>query len=318
MRVEFRAESVEANQTYVRANELMGASKMSKFNSLSVAIAAILANASAAHGFEGRELLLSAPIQHVGAGSVTVLGKDFETSTDGLAIGEVVNIYGVLAADGSMTDTIVEGTSAFGGNGDAVFLKGVVSDTNPALGRVEVDGATIDYTQQLANAEFSPPAQGDVIAIAGSQPLVKGVVLATAFGNNAYTAAMTGGGFRVAAMTGGGVGKAAMTGGGIRSAAMTGGGVGTAAMTGGGVGMAAMTGGGIGTAAMTGGGVGTAAMTGGGIGTAAMTGGGVGTAAMTGGGVGTAAMTGGGVGTAAMTGGGVGTAAMTGGGVASH
>jgi len=288
---------------------------MSKFNSLGVAIAAIVVNASAAHGFEGRELLLSAPIQHVGAGIVTVLGKDFETSTEGLAIGEVVNIYGVLSADGSMTDTYVEGTTALGGSGDPVFLKGMVSDTNPALGRIQVDGATVDYTNQLANSEFAPPAQGDVIAIAGSQPLVKGVVLATAFGDNAYTAVMTGGGFKVAAMTGGGLGKAAMTGGGIKSAAMTGGGVGTTAMTGGGVGTTAMTGGGVGTTAMTGGGVGTTAMTGGGVVTTAMTGGGVGTAAMTGGGVGATAMTGGGVGTAAMTGGGVGTTAMTGGGV---
>jgi hypothetical protein len=296
----------------------MGVLKMSKVHSLSVAIAAIVANASAAHGFEGRELLLSAPIQHVGAGSVTVLGKDFETPTDGLAIGELVNIYGVLAADGSITDAVVEGTSAFGGSGDPVFLKGVVSDTNLALGHIQVDGATIDYTGQLANSEFSPPAQGDVIAIAGSQPLVKGVVLATAFGNNAYTAAMSGGGFKVAAMIGPGLGKAAMTGGGIRTSAMTGGGIRSTAMTGGGIGTAAMTGGGIGTAAMTGGGIGTAAMTGGGIGTAAMTGGGIGTAAMTGGGIGTAAMTGGGIGTAAMTGGGIGTAAMTGGGIASR
>jgi len=49
---------------------------MSKFNSVGVAIAAIIANASLAHSFEGRELLLSAPIQHVGAGTVTVLGKE--------------------------------------------------------------------------------------------------------------------------------------------------------------------------------------------------------------------------------------------------
>src|SRR5476651_1687715 len=109
---------------------------MSKFNSVGIAIAAIIANASAAHGFEARELLVSAPIQHVGAGTVTVLGKDFETPTDGLAIGELVNIYGVLATDGSMTDTVVEGTNAFGGSGDPVFIKGVVSDTNPALGHI--------------------------------------------------------------------------------------------------------------------------------------------------------------------------------------
>ena len=206
-----------------------------RINSLLVGLVAV---ASTAQGFEGKELLVSGPIQQIGAGTVTVLGKDFETDTDGLAVAEVVNIYGVLQPNGSMTETVVEGTNTFGGSGDPVFIKGVVTDANPALASISVNGATVDYTEQLARSDFAPPITGDVVAISGSQPLVKGVVLASAFGDGAYAAAMTGGGFKVAAMTGGGFSASAMTGGGdkARVAAMTGGGdaARAEAMTGGG------------------------------------------------------------------------------------
>ncbi|HEY6451630.1 MAG TPA: hypothetical protein VIX87_03430 [Steroidobacteraceae bacterium] len=272
--------------------------------SLSIALSALVATAS--HGFEGgRELLLSAPIEHIGAGSVTVLGKDFDTSTDNLAVGEVVNIYGLLKTDGSMTDTVVEGTNSFGASGDPVFLKGVVTDANAALGNIKVDGATVDYTPQLGSSDFSAPATGDVVAVAGSQPLVKGVVLASAFGTQAYAAAIPRAGFNVAAMTGGGIHSSAMTGGGIHSAAMTGGGIQSDAMTGGGIHSDAMTGGGIQSDAMTGGGIHSDAMTGGGIQSDAMTGGGIQSDAMTGGGIHSSAMTGGGIQSDAMTGGGI-------------
>jgi len=285
---------------------------MKKIISLSIALTALVASTS--QGSEGRELLVSAPVQQLGAGTVTVLGRDFEASTDNLAIGEVVNVYGLLNPDGSIVDTVIEGTKTFGGSGDSVFIKGVVSDTNPLLGSIQVNGATVDYTGQLGSPDFSAPVTGDVVALAGSQPLVKGVVLASAFGQSAYAAAVTGGGFRVAAMTGGGgVRTEAMTGGGgVRTEAMTGGGgVRTEAMTGGG---------GVRTEAMTGGGgVRAEAMTGGGgVRAEAMTGGGgVRAEAMTGGGgVRAEAMTGGGgVRAEAMTGGGgVRAEAMTGGG----
>jgi hypothetical protein len=282
---------------------------MMRINSLLIGLVAV---ASTAQGFEGKELLVSGPIQQIGAGTVTVLGKDFETDTDGLAVAEVVNIYGVLQPNGSMTETVVEGTNTFGGSGDPVFIKGVVTDANPALASISVNGATVDYTEQLARSDFAPPITGDVVAISGSQPLVKGVVLASAFGDGAYAAAMTGGGFKVAAMTGGGFSASAMTGGGFSTAAMTGGGFSASAMTGGGdkARVAAMTGGGFSAAAMTGGGFSTAAMTGGGFSAAAMTGGGDKTriAAMTGGGdaARAEAMTGGGdtARAEAMTGGG--------------
>ena len=248
---------------------------MKKIVSLSLAISAVIATAS--QGFEGRELLLSAPIEHIAADTVTVFGKDFQTDTDNLAVGQVVNVYGVLGTDGSMVDTIVEGTNTYGASGDSVFLKGVVTNSDAALGSIDVNGATVDYTGQLGSSDFSAPVTGDVVAVAGSQPLVKGVVLASAFGGRAYAAAQTGGGAKAAALTGGGITAAALTGRGAKAAALTGGGITTSALTGGGITAAALTGGGITTSALTGGGITAAALTGGGITTSSLTGGGTAT-----------------------------------------
>src|SRR5579863_8349618 len=101
---------------------------MTKSSFLSDAAIASVAYATSALGFDGQELLLSAPIQHIGAGNITVLGKDFDTPTENLAVGEIVNIYGRLGPDGSISETAVEGTHTFGGSGDPIFLKGIVSD----------------------------------------------------------------------------------------------------------------------------------------------------------------------------------------------
>jgi len=160
-----------------------------------VAIAAAWVSADAS---SGRELLFSAPIQKLDRGTerVTVLGQSFHAETTQLSIGEIVRVYGVLQKDGSVSDALVEGTNTFGANGDAVFLKGVVTNSDPALGRIEIDGLTVDYTSQLGSSQFAIPATGDVIALSGLQPTNQGLLVASATGDAAY-AAQTGatGGF---------------------------------------------------------------------------------------------------------------------------
>ena len=232
-----------------------------------------------AHASGGRELVLSAPIQQLdrGTDTVTVLGQSFHAQTAQLSIGEVVRVYGTLLKNGSVKDAIVQGTDTFGTNGDPVFLKGVVSSTDPALGHARVDGMTVDYTSELANADFTAPNVGDVISLSGSQPAVKGVLVATATGPGAYAVAaqLTGGGFAAAQITGGGIRSAQITGGGINSAQITGGGVNSAQITGGGLRSAQITGGGLNSAQITGGGINSAQITGGGVRSAQITGGGV-------------------------------------------
>jgi hypothetical protein len=243
---------------------------------LAGAAAFVSANANA-----GRELIISAPIQQLdhGADTVTVLGQTFHTETNQLNVGEVVKVYGVLQKDGSIADAVVEGTNAYATNGDPVFLKGVVTGTDPALGQVEVDGMTVDYTSQLANADFAAPGVGDVIAITASQPATQGVLIASATGAAAYVAPSASSAVTPSELPTDALKLAQITGGG--TAQITGGG--TAQITGGGT--AQITGGG--TAQITGGG--TAQITGGG--TAQITGGG--TAQITGGG--TAQISGGGI-----------------------
>ena len=150
-----------------------------------VAIAASWVSADAS---SGRELLFSAPIQKLdrGAETVTVLGQSFHAPTAQLSLSEIVSVYGVLQKDGSVSDTLVQGTNTFGANGDLVFLKGVVTNADPALGHIEIDGLTVDYTSELANSRFAIPATGDVVAVSGFQPTNQGVVVANATGDAAY------------------------------------------------------------------------------------------------------------------------------------
>ena len=133
------------------------------------------------------EFLISGPLEKVDAalGTVTVFGRDFVTDrASELAQGEIVNVYGSLQKDGSITNPVVEPTAQFGSGGDPVYLKGLVTDVNDELGQVQVSGTIVDYTQQLANAEFTEPLIGQVLAVEGTQPLVKGVLLASSMGPN--------------------------------------------------------------------------------------------------------------------------------------
>ena len=217
-----------------------------------IAIAGVWSCASAS---QGRELLFSGPIQKVdhGTDTITVLGQSFHAQTMQLSVGQIVRVYGILQKDGSVTDEVVQGTEAFGANGDPVFIKGVVTNADAAVGHVQVDGLVVDYTSQLANSQFIAPAIGDVITVAGLQPTSQGVLVASATGDFAYSIEASGptgmafpgatlqkslaGGVATANMQGGGVGAANMQGGGVGAANMQGGGgARTANMQGGGVG----------------------------------------------------------------------------------
>ncbi len=163
---------------------------------VSVAFGAVLGATAMASAYAdaGKELLLSGPVEQIdrGGDTVTVLGQKFKAPADQLSLGQVVNVYGQLTSDGSITDPVVQGTNRFGTNGDPVFLKGVVTNSDAALGRVGVDGLTIDYTAELANADFTMPSVGDVIAVSGTEPAAKGLLMAAAAGLAAYGPGATG------------------------------------------------------------------------------------------------------------------------------
>jgi len=151
--------------------------------------AACLANSvfAADEASSNQDLLISGPVERVdpALGSVTVFGRDFSTDkASEVAPGEIVNVYGSLQKDGSIADAVVEPTAQFGAGGDPVYIKGLVTDVNGALAQMQVGNTTVDYTQQLANSAFTEPSIGQVIAVEGTQPSVKGVVLASDVGSN--------------------------------------------------------------------------------------------------------------------------------------
>jgi hypothetical protein len=238
-------------------------------NSIRVSlVVGVLTGAAAmtcANADSARELLFSAPVQQLDRGSdtVTVLGQRFNTPTAQLSVGEVVDVYGTLKKDGSVANAVVQATGTFGANGDPIFMKGVVTDTDAILGHATIDGMTVDYTAVLSNPDFVAPSVGEVVAFAGSQPAQQGVLMATAIGDGAYVAGTNGGATSFAAVTASGLNGAAANGG-VRSAGMSGGGLNSAGMSGGGLNSAGMSGGGLNSAGMSGGGLrAAAAVTGG-------------------------------------------------------
>src|SRR5580700_8418352 len=232
---------------------------------ISVTIVLAFFAALSAKNLDASELLVSAPIESYDASTskITVMGHDYSSTADNLAVGQIVNVYGVLAADGTTSETEVEATGTFASGADSLFLKGVVTDSDPTLGRIEVSGATVDYTSQLASNAFQAPAVGDVIAVSGSEPLIKGVVLAGAFGDAAYAAAAAA---HTASASRGGMSSFAVSGGGAKRLATSGGGLGAQATSGGGFRSQATSGGGLGAQATSGGGLSSQATSGGGLG----------------------------------------------------
>jgi hypothetical protein len=301
-----------------------------QINVVAMAVALVCGSALAADE-SGRspELLLSGPVEKIdrATDSVTVFGREFSAeNASELSPSETVNVYGTLQSDGSITDAKLEPTATFASGGDPVYLKGVVTDSDSALGQIKIGDTIVDYTQQLGSATFTIPTVGQVVEVQGTQPMVKGVLLASAVGKNVVskfnvpghassTLATQGSGIRSAATQGSGVHSAATQGSGVYSAATQGSGVYSAATQGSGVYSAATQGSGVYSAATQGSGVYSAATQGSGVYSAATQGSGVYSAATQGSGVHSTATQGSGVYSAATQGSGVHSAATQGSGV---
>jgi hypothetical protein len=236
------------------------------------------------------EFLISGPLEKVDAalGTVTVFGRDFVTDrASELTQGEIVNVYGSLQKDGSITSPIVEPTAQFGSGADPVYLKGLVTDVNGALGQVQVGDTIVDYTQQLANSEFKEPSVGQVLAVEGTQPLVKGVLLASAMGSNLIArASVPRGNLNVLSTQGSGIGALSTQGSGIGRLSTQGSGIGRLSTQGSGVGALSTQGSGVGALSTQGSGVGALSTQGSGIGALSTQGSGVGALSTQGSGVG--------------------------------
>jgi hypothetical protein len=249
---------------------------------------------------QSAELLLSGPIEKVDAalGTVTIFGRDISTDhASDIAPGEIINVYGTLQKDGTISSAVVEPTSLYGSGGDPVYLKGFVSDVDAARAQIKIGGTTVDYTQELAGAEFSAPAVGQVIEVQATQPLVKGVLLASAMGANVVSKFLIPGkSMSTLSTQGSGVGRLSTQGSGVGSLSTQGSGIGRLSTQGSGIGRLSTQGSGIGSLSTQGSGIGSLSTQGSGVGSLSTQGSGIGSLSTQGSGVGSLSTQGSGIG----------------------
>jgi hypothetical protein len=111
--------------------------------------------------------------------SARILGQTVILPTDAdLAIGDIASVLGTTRSDGAIVAAVVEDHGLYIPGSSIIFLSGTIEKVNPAVGRVTVNGITVDYTALLAD-ESTAPAAGRTVETSGTQPVLGGIVLAT-------------------------------------------------------------------------------------------------------------------------------------------
>jgi hypothetical protein len=246
------------------------------------------------------------PVELVEASGVTVLGRSYHIDdTAGLESGDKVAIHGSLMPDGSVAYAWAEPLGSYVAGSDRVFETGIVTSVDETSGRLSIGDSEIDYTAALSEQGATVPNKGDMVAVAGIQPEIGGLVLGSTTRAGTAGAAM--------AIPGAGMaGVAAMTGSRVRSAGITGSNAGTMGITGSNAGTMGITGSNAGTMGITGSNAGTMGITGSNAGTMGITGSNAGTMGITGSNAGTMGITGSNAGTMGITGSNAGTMGITG------
>src|ERR1700687_3806844 len=151
-----------------------------------VAVAILLGTAaastcSAGVGGSGNsaELLVIGPVESLNAAdrTATILGQRVHTAmVDALAVGNAVAVFGTARADGTIEASAVQLRGSYVPGATSIFVSGTVQRAEPALGRVVVNGVTVDLTSAVSHGMMSP-AVGSKLAISGTQPVGRGLVL---------------------------------------------------------------------------------------------------------------------------------------------
>src|SRR5205823_6028671 len=259
--------------------------------SVRVAVAILLGTAAASTGLAGvgasdGELLVIGPVESVNAAdsTATILGQRVHTpAIDAIAVGNTVAVFGTARADGTIEASAIQSRGIYVPGATSIFVSGTVQRAEPAIGRVVVSGVTVDLTSAMSHGMFSP-AVGSKLAISGTQPVSRGLVLVSGTGASASVQGIAGTGTSVGGIagTGASVGGIAGTGTSVNGIAGTGTSVGGIAGTGARVNGIAGTGASVGGIAGTGASVGGIAGTGTSVGGIAGTGTSVGGIAGTG------------------------------------
>ncbi len=152
--------------------------------SVRVAVAILLGTAAASTGLAGvggtgGELLVIGPVESVNGtdSTATILGQLVHTAAiDAIAVGNTVAVFGTARADGTIEASAIQSRGIYVPGATSIFVSGTVQRAEPALGRVVVSGVTVDLTSAMSYGMFSP-AVGSKLAISGTQPVSRGLVL---------------------------------------------------------------------------------------------------------------------------------------------
>ena len=197
--------------------------------SVRVAVAILLGTAAASTGSAGvggssGELLVMGPVESINAAdsTATILGQRVHTAmVDRIAVGDAVAVFGTARADGTIEASAIQLRGIYVPGATAIFVSGMVQRAEPALGRVVVNGVTVDLTSAMSHGMFSP-AVGSSLAISGTQPVSRGLVLVSGTPSSVQGIAGTGAAVNGIAGTGAAINGIAGTGAAVNGIAGTG------------------------------------------------------------------------------------------------
>src|SRR5215469_18027099 len=149
---------------------------------MSAVVVTLLATTAVSTGFaEDRSprLLVIGPVESVNAESrsAIVLGQQVRTDAAAeLAVGDSVAIYGLANRNGSIEASAIQSLGLYVPGATSIFIAGTVERAEPSVGRIVVNGITVDVTPAMSHGIVSPDV-GSQLSVSGTQPVSRGVVL---------------------------------------------------------------------------------------------------------------------------------------------
>ena len=211
----------------VRMNKLVSTIVSSAIAAAVPAAYAGISGGGTASSNQAVELLLVGPVDSINAraGVVTILGQKVVYPAAGkLVLGDAVAVFGYTEPNGSFVATSITDEGQYVPGATSVFLAGAVQKADPAIGRVAVDGLTIDLTGTMSNGVVAP-AVGTRIKLVGIQPVAGGLIVANGIsGGGTSSLGISGGGTSSLGISGGGTASLGISGGGTSSLGISGGG----------------------------------------------------------------------------------------------
>src|SRR5213082_1084671 len=127
----------------------------------------------------GTQLLVVGPVEATSAANATatILGQRVLTATAGqLTVGNTVAVFGTMRGDGSIAASAIQARGLYVPGATAIYLFGTVQRAEPSLGRVVINGVTVDLTPLMSYGMLSPTV-GSQVAVSGTQPVSGGRLL---------------------------------------------------------------------------------------------------------------------------------------------